>query len=68
MSSFSLKLGEVIPDFNLKTTKGEFKLHDYIKRDVQKNPYTILMSHPSDYTPVCTTELGKAETQREELN
>jgi 1-Cys peroxiredoxin 6 len=67
MTSFSLKLGEEVPNFDLKTTKGGFKLHDYIKKDSDKNPFTILLSHPSDYTPVCTTELGRAETLCDEF-
>jgi 1-Cys peroxiredoxin 6 len=59
MTTFSGRLGEVVPDVDLKTTQGDFKLHDYIS---QSPKYTILFSHPADYTPVCTTELGKAHS------
>merc|ERR1712217_66841 len=40
-----------------KTTKGVFKFHDWLTEDSEK-PWTIFFSHPKDYTPVCTTELG----------
>ena len=62
MSQFNLRLGETVPNFDCKTTQGNFKFHEFVKSDVQSKPYTVLMSHPSDYTPVCTTELGRAET------
>jgi len=52
-----LKIGATIPDFQVKTTKGDFGLHSFLTGDADK-PWTILFSHPKDFTPVCTTELG----------
>ncbi|CAF1123534.1 unnamed protein product [Rotaria sordida] len=51
----SLKLGDEFPNFNLKTTAGEFQLHQWLG-----DKWGILFSHPADYTPVCTTELSRA--------
>lgn len=52
-----LKIGATIPNFKVKTTSGDFKLHDWLKGTPDK-PWTIFFSHPRDFTPVCTTELG----------
>jgi len=52
-----LKIGATIPDFQLKTTKGDFSMHSFLTGDSEK-PWTIFFSHPNDFTPVCTTELG----------
>jgi 1-Cys peroxiredoxin 6 len=52
-----LKIGATIPNFSVKTTKGDFKLHDWLTGDAAK-PWTLFFSHPKDFTPVCTTELG----------
>jgi len=49
-----VNLGQVFPNPALKTTEGDFTLHEYIG-----DSYCILFSHPADYTPVCTTELGQ---------
>ncbi|EDQ91777.1 uncharacterized protein MONBRDRAFT_17605 [Monosiga brevicollis MX1] len=46
-------LGDVMPNAELETTEGTFKFHDFIG-----DKWAILFSHPADYTPVCTTELG----------
>ncbi len=61
MSSFSLRLGATVPNLIVSTTHGDFPLHDFIRAN-EDLPWTVLMSHPRDFTPVCTTELGRAES------
>lgn len=49
----TLRINDVVPNLDLVTDKGNFKFHDFIG-----DRWTILFSHPKDFTPVCTTEFG----------
>lgn len=58
----SLRLGDQAPNFKAQTTEGEIDFYEYLG-----NNWGILFSHPADYTPVCTTELGKTALLQEEF-
>ena len=57
-----LHLGDTAPNFKANTTEGEIDFHEYLG-----NNWGILFSHPADYTPICTTELGKTALLKEEF-
>ncbi|XP_063076432.1 peroxiredoxin-6-like [Engraulis encrasicolus] len=56
-------LGDIFPNFEAETTVGTINLHDFLG-----DQWGILFSHPRDYTPVCTTELGRAAKLSEEFH
>lgn len=51
----ALHLGDTAPDFSVDTTDGEISFHEW-----KAGQWTVFFSHPADFTPVCTTELGRA--------
>ena len=57
-----LRLGDIAPNFKAKTTIGEIDFHEFLG-----DSWGILFSHPADYTPVCTTELGRTAQLQEEF-
>ena len=58
----SLRINDIAPNFKAKTTHGEIDFHSWIG-----DSYAILFSHPKDFTPVCTTELGYMAKIEEEF-
>ena len=58
----ALHLGDTVPDFKASTTNGDISFHDYLG-----NSWGVLFSHPADYTPVCTTELGRTAQLKDEF-
>jgi thioredoxin-dependent peroxiredoxin len=58
----SLRLGDIAPNFQAKTTAGDIDFYEFLG-----DSWGVLFSHPADFTPVCTTELGKTALLKEEF-
>ncbi len=59
----AIRLGDTAPNFTADTTEGEIDFHDW-----KKGSWAVLFSHPKDFTPVCTTELGTVAKLRDEFD
>ena len=58
----SIRLGDLVPDFEAETSIGKINFHAYLG-----NSWGVLFSHPADFTPVCTTELGRVAKLQDEF-
>jgi alkyl hydroperoxide reductase subunit AhpC len=59
----SLRLGDIVPNFQAETSLGKIDFYEYLG-----NSWGVLFSHPADYTPVCTTELGRTAALKNEFD
>lgn len=59
----SLRLGDLVPNFQAETSLGKLDFYEYLG-----NSWGVLFSHPADYTPVCTTELGRTAALKSEFD
>ena len=59
----AIRLGDEAPNFTAESTEGTIEFHQFIEKS-----WTVLFSHPKDYTPVCTTELGRLANLRKEFD
>jgi thioredoxin-dependent peroxiredoxin len=62
-AKMALQIGDIAPDFEADTTEGRIKFHDYIE-----GSWVVFFSHPKDFTPVCTTELGSMAKMKHEFD
>lgn len=62
-ANMALQLGDIAPDFEADTTEGRIHFHDYIE-----GSWALIVSHPKDFTPVCTTELGSMAKLKPEFD
>jgi len=59
----TIRLGDIAPDFTAETTEGTLRFHEW-----KDGNWAVLFSHPADFTPVCTTELGRTASLKSEFD